>query len=829
MRRCARLALTVLLAVAAQAQQRPLTAGAAEVRAELDKLRTVGSVLMIAAHPDDENTALLAWLAQGRHLRTGYLALTRGEGGQNLIGSEQSELLGVIRTQELLAARRIDGAEQFFTRAIDFGFSKTADETMKKWGREEVLGDIVWVIRRFQPDVIVLRFSGTPRDGHGHHQTSAILGKEAFDAAADPKRFPEQLTDVQPWKAKRVLWNVFNFNPEGEKEAPVPGSITVDVGEYDPLRGYSYSEIAGISRGQHRSQGMGSPESKGSQKNELAPVAGEPMAGDLMDGVDTTWSRMSGGAEVGDALNQAIEAFDIAHPHQAVPALLRARQVAASLPDPWAQRKLPEFDELAARAAGLWFDAATTRASVTPGEDLKVRLTAVRRSPVDVQLSRVEISGVASSPWEPNQTLPPNDPATQEISVSIPAGAPLTQPYWLRRNPDDVLYSIEGRDLLGLAEAPPDLSARFHFSIGGVALSVERPVIHRWIDPVRGELTRPAVIAPPITVEFAERSLLFPESAPRTVELTVRANVNDARGEIAIQAPAGWLVEPSTLSYALTRARDQTLLSVEVTPPRGSSAGRLSARDRVSARVIDYEHFPAQTVFRPAELELVRADVRTLSRNIGYVMGAGDDVPQALRQWGVTVSLLSPDDLARGDLSRFDAIVTGVRAYNVRDDLRANQQRLLRFAENGGTLVVQYNVASRGRFGREPSDDLDHIGPYPIKIDRDRVTEEETPLTPVNEDHPLLQAPNRITPADYEGWVQERGLYFAKEWDERYQPIWESHDAGEEPLRGGTLYTQYGKGAYIFTPLSWFRELPAGVPGAHRIFANIVSAGKAVQ
>jgi LmbE family N-acetylglucosaminyl deacetylase len=808
------------------AQQRPLNAGAAEIRADLERARTVGSVLMIAAHPDDENTALLAYLAKGRHIRTGYLALTRGEGGQNLIGSEQSEYLGVIRTQELLAARRIDGAEQFFSRAIDFGFSKTADETMAKWGREKVLGDIVWVIRRFQPDVVVLRFSGTPRDGHGHHQTSAILGKEAFTAAADPMRFPEQLNSVKPWKAKRLLWNVANFGPPGGADTPAQASAIVnDLGEFDPLMGFSYSELSGVSRSQHRSQAMGSAERKGSVKNELTVIGGDPATKDLLEGVDTTWRRLPGGAAVAQALDEAAAAFDLLAPHKMLPALAKARTAAAAIREPWAEYKVQELDELMLKAAGVWLDASALRGTATPGSNVDVRFTAIRRAPVDVKmLSATVLNGLGFF----GGALPLNDAAQSTSRVTIPANAPMTQPYWLKKAPDGPMYHIDDSQQLGLAEAGADFHADFQLEIAGVKVHVMRPVAYRFVDQVRGEVTRPLVVAPPVTVEFADRSLLFPEAKARKLELTVRANRAKAAGQIVLEAPAGWRVVPATLSYSLEREGDQALLSVDVTPPAGASKGALMAKDQVAARVMDYEHIPMQTVFRPSQVELVRADVKTFSKNIGYIMGAGDDVPAALRQWGVNVTVLSPEDISRGDLSKFDAIITGVRAYNVRDDLQANQQRLLDYANNGGTLVVQYNVAERqnpfgggGAVGR-----LDRLGPYPFKIGNERVTNEDAKMTPKKVDHRLLQVPNRITDTDYEGWVQERGLYYATQWDERYETIWSENDPGEKPLDGGTLYTKYGKGAYVFTPLSWFRELPAGVPGAHRMFANIVSAGK---
>ncbi len=828
-------AALILFAIAAGAQA---PQGAVRVKAGLDRLSVLGSVLMIAAHPDDENTALLAYCARGRQYRTAYLSLTRGEGGQNLIGSEQGDLMGVIRTQELLAARRVDGAEQYFTRAIDFGFSKTAEETLIKWGREKVLADIVFTIRKFQPDVIVLRFSGTPRDGHGQHQSSAILGKEAFTAAADPKRFPEQLSHVQTWQAKRLLWNAFNFTRAMEKEAAVmPGRIEIDTGEYNPLLGFSYGEIAGISRSLHRSQGMGAAERKGPMKNYLTLVAGEAAQTDLMDGVDTSWQRVPGGEQVEAMLAEARRRFELERPQSALSSLNMARTLMAKMRHPWAAAKLREADELIAQAAGLWLDANALRYSVSPGREIKVSLTAMNRSGAPVSLAAMEVEGFhrMHAVTIPESPLHNNQPLTKEISIPVPEDWPLTQPYWLNRPHGGTLYTVDDYQLLGAPEAPAVLQAHFRLRVQGADLELTRPVTHRWVDPVRGELNRGLVVAPPVAVEFSERSVLFAGKAPRKVELQVRAVNDPVKGEAVLQAPEGWKVSPASLPFQLAEDGEMAALSFSVSPPEKASKAVLRAEVRAGTAVIhsgvhliQYDHISPQTLFPTAQASLVRADVETLARNVGYVMGAGDEVPAALRQLGVRVNLLTADELARGDLSGYDAIVAGIRAYNTRKDLRANQERLMDYVAKGGTFVVQYNVLEGGFTGGNPNL-LDRIGPYPMKISRDRITVEEAPMHAVRADHPLLQAPNRISSSDFEGWVQERGLYFASEWDSKYQPVWRSNDPGEKPLEGGTLYARYGKGVYIFTALSWFRQLPAGVPGAYRIFANLLSAGKLVQ
>jgi len=820
-------ALLALIAFLLPAQE---PRGAAAVKAGLDRLQVLGSVLMIAAHPDDENTALLAWCARGRHLETAYLSLTRGEGGQNLIGSEQGDLMGVIRTQELLAARRVDGARQFFTRAIDFGFSKTAEETLAKWGQEQVLADVVFVIRKFRPDVIVLRFSGTPRDGHGHHQSSAILGKEAFTAAADPNRFPEQLKHVKPWQAKRVLYNVFAFGRQGGQSPPPANQITIDTGEYNALLGMSYGELAGVSRSLHRSQGMGSSERKGSVPNQLLHVAGDPASTSILDGVDTTWKRVTGSQRVAGLLAQAAREFHLDRPAEVVPTLAAARAEMARLDDPWAKIKLVQTDELIAEAAGLWLDANAARYSIAPGGELKISLTALNRSNQPVSLNSLHLDGAQPVTLE-ETPLAYNRPFTRELALRIPAHAPPSQPYWLRRPHDGTLHAVDDPHLLGLPEGAPVSRARFALRIAGVDIHLERPVALRWVDRVRGELTRPVVVTPAVAVEFAEAALVFPSRDPRKVEIEVKAVTGLASGEVTLDAPAGWKVTPAVAPFQL--GDDETcIVAFDVTPPAEPGRAALHASVRINGaetraglRVIAYEHIPPQSLFPRAEASLVRLNAVTRARRIGYVMGAGDDVPKALRQMGMEVTLLSDEDLSRGDLSRFDAIVTGVRAYNTRAQLRANQPRLIDYAAKGGTLVVQYNVLEGGFGGGDPRL-LEKIGPYPLKVSRDRVTVEEAPMTPVQEDHALLQSPNRITAADFDGWVQERGLYFASEWDPKYQPIWRVHDPGEKPLEGSTLFARHGKGVYIFTAISFFRQLPAGVPGAYRIFANMLSAGR---
>lgn len=810
------------------------SSGAARIEWNLRKLNTVGNVLMIAAHPDDENTAVLAYFAKGRNLRTAYLSLTRGEGGQNLIGTEQGDYMGLLRTQELLAARRIDGAEQFFTRAIDFGYSKTAAETLSKWGRDKVLSDIVWIIRLYRPDVIILRFSGTPRDGHGQHQSSAILGKEAFFAAADPKRFPEQFQyGVQPWQARRLLFNLFSFSRRQEEEnEKIPDKLQVDAGAFNPFLGLSYGEIAALSRSEHRSQGMGAAARRGSLPNFFTVVAGEPASRDPMDGIDTTWNRLPGGARIAPILEEAIRTFHPAHPEKTIPFLVKARPLIAAVQDPHAARKLHDLDETIALCAGLWVDASAATYETTPGSTVRVNLNIVGRLPVPITFHGVELTGMPNAPKSSFAATPItyNQPFEQNLTWQVPADAPYTEPYWLAEPKSGALYTVTNQRLIGRPENAPVLTAHVRFSVNGVEFTVTRPVIHRYTDHVRGELTRPFLIVPPVVIDLPDDSYLFPNPSPRQIQVSVKTNQPQAAGTVRLEAPTGWTITPASLPFELQQTNQQTTLNFTIQAPSEDSKATLRAiaefhgrRISQSERDINYTHIPPQANFPPATARLVRSSIKVRAHNIGYIMGAGDQVPEALRQIGLNVTLLSDDSLASADLSLYDAVIAGVRAFNTRPAIRANFQRLLDYTRDGGTFIVQYNVLDdfRGRSGNTAQ-----IGPYPIQLSHDRVTVEQAPVLFPNPDDPLLQSPNRITEKDFEGWVQERGLYFASSFDPRYHSLFSSHDPGENWLPGGMIYTRYGKGIYMYTGYSWFRQLPAGVPGAFRIFANLVSAGK---
>jgi LmbE family N-acetylglucosaminyl deacetylase len=826
--RIRRLAILPLFSFCLLASEPNVThSDAISLKQALDRLQVTGSVLMIAAHPDDENTALISYLARGRSVRTAYLSLTRGEGGQNVIGSETGAALGVIRTQELLQSRRVDGGQQFFSRAIDFGFSKNPQEAISKWGHDAVLGDIVWIIRKFRPDVVILQFTGTPQDGHGQHQASAILGREAYAAAADPARYPEQLKYLRPWRAKRLMMNRRGFTPKIQKEIhALPHKLEIDLGQYNPLIGYSYGELAGISRSYNSSQSDGTPRRRGVDKTVLVTVSGPEAKNDLFDGIDITWNRYKGGEAVQKLLDEAESKWNPDKPEQLIPLLHQARELISKIDDPGAQERTTEIDETIGKCAGLWLDFSASAQDIVSGRPATLRFSVIRRTALPVTLEALSVNGHEFQ-GSHRMELKENVPVTLEEHQTIDADGTYTQPYWLLKPPVHDRYVVGDVRLTGLPQNPPPLELTAALKIGDTQVKLERPVLYRYINRLSGESITPIAYIPPIALRLVQQTLVFPKAESKDVQVEVTANEPNSKGVVKMSAPSGWEVKPQSQSFELKTAGEQQLLNFTLKPSATAESGELKAlidsngkQMDVGLQRISYPHIPLQVLFPKADAKIVRTDAEVLAKRVGYIMGSGDEVPEALRQLGCDVVLLGPNDLARGDLSQYDAIVTGIRAYTERPDLVANEQRLFDYVSNGGTLVVQYN-----RIERNSTDILKHMGPYPFEISHDRVTVEDAPVT-FNSKNPLLNEPNKITEADFSGWVQERGLYFANKWDSHYSTLFETHDPGESPLRGGTLVARYGKGVYIFTAFSWFRELPAGVPGAYRIMANFLSATK---
>ena len=813
----------IIVACSGQAQA-PKKPNAADILLDLKKLNVVGSALYVAAHPDDENTALIAWLANDKLVNTGYLSLTRGDGGQNLIGPEIRERLGLIRTQELLQARRLDGGKQFFSRANDFGFSKDYQETLRIWDKEKVLADMVWTIRKFRPDVMITRFSPVPGGTHGHHTTSAILAGEAFEAAADPKRFPEQLSQVQVWQPKRLLWNTSSFFYGPDRKFDPTGKIAIKVSTFNPLLGRSYPEIAASSRSMHKSQGFGSGNNYGEVIDYLEHTKGDRATSDLFEGINLTWTRVKGGDKVGKLVQKAIQQFNMQNPAASVPALLQIKRAMSQMPDnPYKETKLNEVQELVKACLGLFLETTATQSTATPQETINLSVTAVSRAQTPVTLQQVTIQPTG-------QVIQVNKSLTQELNttpakLTIPANAPYSQPYWLREAGSLGMYTVTDPQLIGLPENPPALSVQYKLMVNHELFTFTVPVVYKRVDPVDGEVYKPFSITPPVFLNLAEPVYVFADAEPKVVPIKVKAGRENQDGSVQLQVPAGWRAEPASLPFHLKIKDEEQTLVFRVYPSASQSEGIIKAMATVNNQTYDkslvginYSHIPEELLFPDATAKVARLDLKKKGNLIGYLMGAGDEVPVSLSQIGYQVTLLNPAALTTGSLKQYDAVVIGVRAYNIIETLKFSQAALNDYVKNGGTVVAQYNVSSRLV--------TNELGPYPLKISSGRITVEEAPVQFLKPDHPVLNNPNKITPADFDGWVQERGLYFPSEWDKAYEAILSAADPGEAPQSGGLLVAKYGKGYYVYTGYAFFRQLPAGVPGAYRLFTNLISVGK---
>ena len=804
----------------------PEQMNASEIQLGLQKLNVLGRVLYIAAHPDDENTNLMAFWANGSLYDAAYLSVTRGDGGQNILGPELGERLGVIRTVELLDARRIDHARQFFTRALDFGFSKTADETLHIWDHEKILADVVWVIRNFRPDVIVTRFSPEDQKTHGHHTASAILATEAFSAAADPNRFPQQLAFVKPWQATRLVWNTSPFFFTNRNLPFDPTGLTVlEAGGYNPLLGKSYTEIAAASISMHKSQGVGGLPRRGSRKEYFKPLKGQPMTSSLFEGVDTNWSRVPNSESVATEIRQIISKFNPADPAASVPELLKLRQALNAIQDAsWIAEKKADLDKIIVACLGLHVEASTATETFTPGQTAAVKLEAINRSNVPVTLQEVQFPNTGDSN-KINAPLPSSELVTKDLSVRIPDDAPYSQPYWLRKPRTLGTFTVDDQKLIGLPENPPALPVEIVLQVNGQELRYIVDTNYRTADAVAGEPPRPLVIAPPVFVNVLENVFVFPTNQAKPVSVRVTAATGAVKGELKLAAPQGWEVSPPSTPVELKAANAEMVATFSIKPPNQNSEGTLRAiasidgHDYSLGRLrISYPHIGVQTLMPPAEAKLVRADIRKKGERIGYIPGAGDDVPESLKQIGYSVKMLSEPEITANNLAQFSAVVLGIRAYNTQDRITNWFPELLAYVKEGGVAVVQYNTLADLK--------TKEFGPYPLEISRDRVTDENAPVRVLAPNNALMNNPNKITPKDFDGWVQERGLYFPNKWDSAYTAILSCNDPNEKPLDGGLLVTKSGRGFFIYTSYSWFRQLPAGVPGSYRLFANMLSLGK---
>lgn len=796
---------------------------------DIRRLTNTGNALYVAAHPDDENTRLISYLSNHLAVNTTYISLTRGDGGQNLIGPELREKLGIIRTHELLEARKIDGGNQLFSRANDFGYSKTPAETFNFWDRHEVLSDLVWAIRNTRPDVIVCRFStDTSRPNHGHHTASAILAQEAFSLAADPKAFPEQLKFVDVWQARRIFFNTsywFYGSQEAFNKADKTGMISIDIGSYNPVTGESNSEIAGRSRSMHKSQGFGSAETRGEQIEYLMLTNDykKSTPASLFEDIDLTWNRVPGGKSI-QPLAEAIERdFDFKNPAASVPALLDLKKEIEKLPASfYKDQKMEILNEVIRHALGLYLAANTKEFLAIPGSQTEVSLEFINRSSFPVNLLKVSAVGIKNI-IQPDSTLAFNKPYTATFSMTVPDK--LSIPYWLKEASTSGMYKVSDQTLRGIPADPDAMQVDVEVKIGGQTITYTIPVRFRTVDPALGEIYRPVSIVPPVAVEAEDEVFVFQNGVARTVRFTLTSLQDNANGNLTFSCPdPAWKISPSTFPFDLKKSGETRKIELTVTPSGKTGSTTLVPQITVGnntyhhkVSTIDYSHIPYLSIVSDATTTLRSFDVQITDRRIAYLPGAGDGIPQSLAQIGYRTDILDYNQVSEEKLSQYDVIILGVRAFNTRDELAYQNKLLFDWIKKGGTLIVQYNTHNRLV--------TPDIAPYPLNISRIRVSEEDAPVRIIANDSPAFNFPNKISSTDFEGWAQERGLYFADKWDDAFTPLLEMNDTNESPAQGSLLIANYGKGHYVYSSLSWFRHLPAGNPGPYRLLSNLISLG----
>ncbi len=810
--------------VTAQQPQKP---NAVEIYNQIQKLNFLGSVLYIAAHPDDENTRLLSYLSNEKMARTGYLSLTRGDGGQNLIGPELRELLGVIRTQELIEARKIDGGEQFFSRANDFGFSKNPDETLAIWDKDAVLSDVVYIIRKFQPDVIINRFDArSPGTTHGHHTSSALLSLEAFDIVNSPGSYPEQLKLVATWQPKRVFFNTswwFYGSKEKFEKADKSNLIQLNTGVYYPSIGKSNQEIAALSRSRHQSQGFGSTGTRGEDQEYLEFLKGSSLQNqsNLFDGIDTSWNRVPNGKPIGDLLTEILKKYDFKNPSASIPDLVKAYSLVETLQeDHWKPIKLEEIKKVIAACSGLYLEAIADAQEVTNGSTLKVTLEAINRSALSMRWNSIATFPESSSTFQ-SVSLANNVVQYSDVSLII-KDLNYTQPYWLKDKGTVGMYRVDDQNNIGIPDIIREAKVTFNITINNVMIPFQRMIAFKYNDDVKGEVYKPLDIVPKVTTSIQDKVLIFNGNQSKNIAVKIQAGQDTVSGVLKLITDDNWKVTPQSIPFSLTKKGAEQTVFFQITAPKkaGESIVKsIAIVDSVSYDkepfTINYEHISKQQVLKPSEAKLIQLSIKTGQEKIAYIMGAGDEVPKSLRQMGYAVTLLKPEEITVENLKFFNVVITGIRAYNTVQALAFKQTILFDFVKEGHNMIVQYNTM----------DDFvtPNFAPYPLKISKDRVTDENAAVTFLEPNHPILNQPNTITPKDFEGWKQEQGLYYPNEWDKAFTPVLASNDKGETPKKGALLVAKLGKGNYIYTGLSFFRELPEGVSGAYRLMANLIS------
>jgi len=823
--------LLVVSAVLPSLGQVPKKPTAGDIYQQMQKLGFLGSVLYVAAHPDDENTRLISYLANEKKAHTTYLSLTRGDGGQNLIGPEISELLGVIRTQELLMARSVDNGNQMFTRANDFGYSKNAEETIKIWDTEKVKADVIWAIRKARPDVIINRFDHrTSGETHGHHTASAQLSIELFDKAANPAIHPEQLQYTKVWQPKRLFFNTswwFYGSEDKFNKADKSALMSLDVGVYFPLKGKSNTEIAAESRSKHKCQGFGSTGTRGMQMEYLELLKGDlpPSKEDIFEGINTTWTRVENGADIQPMVESLLRNYDFTNPAKSVSELVHIYKAIQLVKDPfWKELKSYEVKDLIAACSGLFLEAKTNVHKLTVGEPVMVDIEVISRLDAQMEITNVSGKGIIFDTLL-NHPLKQNEVIKWSKKLEIPSNTPLTAPYWLMKKGTLGLYNVEDQTMIGKPESERPLKVTFNLKIDGTSIAYEKNIVFKYNSPEYGETYRPLEILPPLSLSVKEPVYIFANDEPKDIKITVNAWANNQTGQLILPLPDGWKVTPEHIDFQIAQKGESKDFTFTVTPSTKAEEIYITPEILSNGTIfkgkitdINYDHIPFQTVLMQSESKFSRIDIKTTATRIAYIMGAGDEIPSNLRQIGCNVEIIKPQDINEDMLQSYHTLIIGVRAYNTEESLKFKQPAIFTYAKNGGNVVIQYNVAN-GLITKE-------LTPFPLTISRSRVSVEEAEMRFLAPDHPVVNYPNKITTKDFEGWEQERGLYFPGEWDAQFTPIFSCNDPGEKPLDGSLLVAKYGEGYFVYTGLSFFRELPAGVSGAFRLFANIISLGQ---
>lgn len=784
---------------------------------ELLKLKETKRILYIAAHPDDENTRLIAYLANEEHAQVAYLSLTRGDGGQNLIGKELGVELGMIRTQELLRARETDGGMQYFTRAIDFGFSKNPDETLNNWDKEKLLSDVAWVIRNYQPDIIINRFNTEPGTTHGHHTTSAILALEAFTEAGKSTAFPEQLEWVNPWSSKRIFWNGYNwggqYEPTSDKHAHA-----FPVGDYNPLLGTTYSQIAADSRTMHKSQGFGATAQIGRGEDFIELIGGEPFGQDPFEGIVNRWTTIPKGSSIESAIAGVLDQFDFLDPAQNVPALLKVKNLldAVVSDEPWILEKQDHINEIILRAMGIKTRFNANKELGFPSEAIHSALIVNNPSSIPVEVTGYSL---LDNIVQVRQTLKDNESLSLNISLDLPAEYPISQPYWLLKPLDNSLFTVEDQSLIGRPYNAPAVLAKVIFSVDGTEVTKEIPLKYQYNDPVDGEVNQPFTVVPEIQLSLNKENLFLLNNQPEILEVDVQflSEINEGNLVLEGLSPRDYQL----LDKKLDADKKRVIYRIRISgaPLMGKSVihAKYETPDGIiygkGMKRISYKHIPNLTYFPDASFNLIQLDLNISRQKIGYIRGAGDDIPQILASLGYEVTYLENGSLDARSLSQYQTVIIGIRAFNTNPHLASQVDEVMKYVESGGNLIVQYNTSS-SLLSRK-------LGPYPFQLSRTRVAVEDSPVR-IFEDHAILNRPNKVEISDFDGWVQERGLYFPADWDDRYITPFSMADPGEPASEGALLLAEYGKGTYSYSGISWFRLLPAGVPGAIKIFVNLI-------